>query len=29
MPLTVSAIRAAKPQTRSVKLFDGGGMYWK
>ena len=27
MPLTNTAIRAAKPQAKAVKLFDGGGLY--
>ena len=27
MPLTDTAVRAAKPQTRTRKLFDGGGLY--
>jgi len=27
MPLTDTAIRSAKPQTKAVKLFDGGGLY--
>ena len=27
MPLTDTAIRSAKPQPKTVKLFDGGGMY--
>lgn len=27
MPLTDTAIRSAKPQSRTVKMFDGGGLY--
>ena len=27
MPLTDTAVRAAKPQPRTRKLFDGGGLY--
>jgi len=27
MPLTDRALRSAKPQSKTVKLFDGGGMY--
>ena len=27
MPLTDTAIRAAKPQNKTVRLFDGGGLY--
>lgn len=27
MPLTDTAIRSAKPQSKAVKMFDGGGMY--
>ena len=27
MPLTDTAIRSAKPQAKTVKLFDGGGLY--
>jgi hypothetical protein len=27
MPLTDTAVRSAKPQAKSVKLFDGGGLY--
>jgi len=27
MPLTDTAIRSAKPQAKSVKMFDGGGLY--
>ncbi len=27
MPLTDTAVRAAKPDARSRKLFDGGGLY--
>ncbi|MBE0624410.1 MAG: integrase arm-type DNA-binding domain-containing protein [Burkholderiales bacterium] len=27
MPLTDTAIRKAKPSTKSVRLFDGGGLY--
>ena len=27
MPLTVTAVRAAKPQAKTRKLFDGGGLY--
>ena len=27
MPLTDTAIRSAKPQTKTFKLFDGGGLY--
>ena len=27
MPLTDTAVRAAKPQARTRKLFDGGGLY--
>ena len=27
MPLTDTAVRSAKPQTRTRKLFDGGGLY--
>ena len=27
MPLTDTAIRSAKPRTKSFKLFDGGGLY--
>ena len=27
MPLTDTAIRSAKPQSKTVKMFDGGGLY--
>jgi hypothetical protein len=27
MPLTNTALRAAKPQAKAFKLFDGGGLY--
>lgn len=27
MPLTDTAIRAAKPQNKPVRMFDGGGLY--
>ena len=27
MPLTDTAIRSAKPQAKTVKMFDGGGLY--
>ena len=27
MPLTDTAIRSAKPQSKAIKLFDGGGLY--
>ncbi|WP_165078322.1 MULTISPECIES: integrase arm-type DNA-binding domain-containing protein [unclassified Desulfovibrio] len=27
MPLTDTAIRTAKPQTKTVRMFDGGGLY--
>lgn len=27
MPLTDTAIRSAKPQNKTVKMFDGGGLY--
>lgn len=27
MPLTDAAIRSAKPESKTVKLFDGGGLY--
>jgi hypothetical protein len=27
MPLTDTAIRAAKPADKPVRLFDGGGLY--
>jgi integrase len=27
MPLTDTAVRTAKPQAKTVKLFDGGGLY--
>lgn len=27
MPLTDTAIRSAKPRAKSVRLFDGGGLY--
>lgn len=27
MPLTDTALRSAKPQAKTVKLFDGGGLY--
>jgi integrase len=27
MPLTAAALRAAKPQAKAYKLFDGGGLY--
>ena len=27
MPLTDTAVRAAKPGSRAVKLTDGGGLY--
>ena len=27
MPLTDTAVRAAKPQVQARKLFDGGGLY--
>ena len=27
MPLTDTAVRSAKPQAKTVRLFDGGGLY--
>lgn len=27
MPLTDAAVRAVKPQSKTIKLFDGGGLY--
>ena len=27
MPLTDAAIRSAKPQNKTAKMFDGGGLY--
>lgn len=27
MPLTDTAIRSAKPQNKTIKMFDGGGLY--
>lgn len=27
MPLTDKALRAAQPQAKAVKMFDGGGLY--
>ncbi|MHA6843662.1 Arm DNA-binding domain-containing protein [Ralstonia pseudosolanacearum] len=27
MPLTDTAIRNAKPSEKSIRLFDGGGLY--
>jgi len=27
MPLTDTAIRAAKPREKAVKIFDGGGLF--